>query len=547
MQQSSLSSGLLWRVWRCCWLLAAAAILADGVAIRYALPRWPLIGADSCLYMLPSFNGGIYTIGPRMFVYPMFCRAVLQLTGDLRGLTIVQQLLGLIGPIMLLATWTALGAQLWMSRLARGAHELAGLAIFLLLLPSTPYVMYELQIMIESPNAFLQCCLAALLCFLWLPLLPKRRMLLACATSGFGIVMYYGNPRSGAATPVIVALAAIAAVIGRDPGRRWFRALWPVLATAAAVYGALGFVQARTTVGDAWNDTFTAKHLLLMHADLAVNEFRRDLAAPTPPPHAELLRKIIPKIQREIVGYGTSHWINLTFNSNALMYIPNNVDADIIAAFPNDPAGYRQFCLHYYFCIVRHQPFAYFRGVWRMLAYYYAAPQYDGSFREFPVGLSDSLHTSAYLARYVAQSALPNQRKELEKAATKIDGAASSNAVFWPQAWFWAIVRLIGRCFLSVTLGGVICAGFILSRSRLRAHAVLAVLAGLCLSSVAVLFAQELTLAMVTVTDGRYSDAMRTLAVFSFVCASVTIVSLVAKGAQLRFSPARGAVEQNPA
>ena len=339
--------------------------------------------------------------------------------------------------------------------------------------------------------------------------------------------MYYANPRSGAAVPAIVALAAWAAVAGRGP-RGWLNTLWPIMVTVVATYSGLAFVQARTVGRDPWNDTFTAKHLLFLQADLAVNEFRRDLESPIPPPHAALLRKIIPKIEREIVGYGKSYRVNLTFNENALMYTKDNPDADIIAEFHNDPAGYRRFCLHYYLCIVRHQPAAYFRNVWRKLAYYYAAPEYDGSFREYAVDIIDALPSSARLARYTAENALPRFRPMLEESAKQMERVGPPPIVFRPRPWFWSTVRLLGRCFLAITIVGCVGAALILLRRRLRAQAELRWLAALCLSTVVVLFAQELTLAMVTMTDGRYSDAMRTLAVFSLLCAATVTVGVVA-------------------
>jgi hypothetical protein len=199
-----------WRAWRICWILAATWILVDGALTRSLLPQLPLIAPDSFFYVLPAVNEGVYNIGPRTFVYPMFCRAVLQATGDWRGLSVVQHVLGLLGPALLLTAWWFLGAKIWVSRLARSAHETIGLGLPLLLVPSSVYVIYEGQAVLESLNAFFQCGLAALLCVLWLPMAPRRRLLLACLTASFGVFMYFANPRWGAAAPIVVALAAAA-------------------------------------------------------------------------------------------------------------------------------------------------------------------------------------------------------------------------------------------------------------------------------------------------------------------------------------------------
>ena len=526
VKTSSTRSDWKWRMWRICWLLAAGWIFLKGAIVRFAAPGWPLIAPDSFIYLGPSINGGHYDIGPRMFVYPMFCRILLQVTHDWRSIAIAQHLLGLLGPALLLLAWVSLGARIWSSRLARAAHEAIGLALPLLLALSAPYVAYEQQVLLESFNAFLQCCLGALLCLLWASPLPAKRMRIACCTAGFGVFMYYGNPRWGAAAIMVLAIAVLAVINRRESIRQWVGVAWPVFAAFVTVYAGLGLIQFRLVPHDGWNDSFTAKVLLWMHADLAVNEFRRDLAAPMPPDHAELLRKIIPKIEKEIVGRYVSHWNTLTFNANALLYVPDNPDGDLVIAFHNDPEGYKRFCLHYYFAILLHQPKAYFKEVWFLLHYYYAGPQDDGAFREFAQAVTLYFPASASLLRVLAQSAAPAPRALLEAAAKAMDRPVNPPVVFWPPPWLDALVRLIHVWFMPISLAGVAGASAVLLWPRLQVRRELAVLAWLCLGSAGVLFVQVLTLALVTVTEGRYDDALRTLAVFSLICASTMIASL---------------------
>ena len=160
------TSGMAWRIWRVAWLLAVAGIFAHGAYVLFVLPQWPLIASDSYAYMLPTINGGVYNIGPRTFVYPMFCRFVVNTAADWRALSVVQHGLGLLGPALLLGGWYLAGVSLWTSRGARVAHEALGLALPLLLVPSGVYVVLEHQLLLESLNAFFQCSLAALLCVL---------------------------------------------------------------------------------------------------------------------------------------------------------------------------------------------------------------------------------------------------------------------------------------------------------------------------------------------------------------------------------------------
>ena len=522
------TSGMAWRIWRVAWLLAVAGIFAHGAYVRFVLPQWPLIASDSYAYMLPTINGGVYNIGPRTFVYPMFCRFVVNTAADWRALSVVQHGLGLLGPALLLGGWYLAGVSLWTSRGARVAHEALGLALPLLLVPSGVYVVLEHQLLLESLNAFFQCSLAALLCVLWLPMSPQRRLTLACLTASLAVFMYTANPRWGPAAPLVVALAVGAAITGRDRIRGWFRVTWPVLACAVATQVGLAQLQLRIVTQDPWLGTFTAKHLLWMHADLALDEWRRDLAGSPSPPYARLLETMIRKTEKEMVGFGTSHWSTLTFNANALINVADCPDADLAAYFKGDPAGYTRYCLRYYARIVWHQPVAYLGTVWRMLYYYYGGESGDGAWREIAAPISDSLPGGAPIVRYVATWAVPEQLPRLEAAAVAMETKSSHPAVFTPPAWLMATVVKLRPWFPLVTLAGIAAASVILLRPRLRARRELAWPALLCLVSITILFLQVLTLAMVTVTEGRYSDALRTLAVFSLVCALTTLGVLAA-------------------
>ena len=113
-----------------------------------------------------------------------------------------------------------------------------------------------------------------------------------------------------------------------------------------------------------------------------------------------------------------------------------------------------------------------------------------------------------------------------EAAAVAMETKSTPPAVFTPPAWLMATVVKLRFWFPLVTLAGAAAAVVILLQPRWRARRELAWPALLCLVSVTILFLQVLTLAMVTVTEGRYSDALRTLAVFSLVCALATVGAL---------------------
>ena len=527
LKKSPQAADWRWYLWRACWLAAAVTLFVQAGFLRFTLPQWPLIAPDSIAYLTPAVNGGVYNIGPRTFVYPMFCRLVLAVGGDWRSLCLVQHAMGLVGPALLLVAWCFLGARIWTSRLARAVHEALGLTLPFLLLPSAVYIVYEQQALIEPLNAFVLCCLAALLCILWLPMAARRTLLTACATATVAVLTYYTNPRNGPAVPFIIVFALVAVMVGRPSLVARLRAAWPVLACAVAVYFGLGQVQTRLDPPQPLSNAFTARHLLWMHGELALNEFRRDLETEQPPAFAALLRTMIPKIEKEIVGYGTSHWRTMTFNSNALMWVPGCADTDLVAYFKDNPEGYRRFCLEYFARMVRHQPRAYFGRVWFMLKFYYAGPQDDGTFREFATDITDDFPNSAAFARSLAESARPAERARLMAAIAEMEKKVTPPVVFRPKPWYHEIVRQVHACYLPATLAGLGASLVILVRPRLRARRGPATLAWLCLASSAVLFAQVLTLAMVTVTEGRYADALRTLAVFSLVCALAALGSLL--------------------
>jgi len=161
-----------------------------------------------------------------------------------------------------------------------------------------------------------------------------------------------------------------------------------------------------------------------------------------------------------------------------------------------------------------------------MLLYYYHGPANDGAFREIAAPITGAFPDSAPIARYVAGMALPSQRDRLDAVASEMEQTFTPSFSFSPPPWLKIVGRQVHFWFLPATLVGTTCAAIALLRPRLRARRELAALAWLCLCSIGVLFAQVLTLAMVTVTEGRYADALRTLAVFSLACAVATSFAL---------------------
>ncbi len=526
------SQGLdwIWRAWRIVWLLTAAGVLAYGASLRLSLPAWPWMGADSILYLAPSVNGGVYNIGPRTFVYPLFCRLTTHGGENLPGLVVAQRWLGLIGPASILLAWYFLGKRIWRSRFARAGHEFLGLGLLLLLVPSTGYIFYEQQALAECFSAFLQCLLCALLCLLWLPASPVKRTLLASGTAALGIFMYFANPRWGAAAPMVIAVSLSAVLVTQNAIRSRLAAACCVLAAVVLSYVGLEAIETSLVPRDPWNDTFIASTLLWSHADLTVNEFRRDLATPIPPKNAELLRAMVRGVDKEIVGIGKSHWITLSYNPNALLYVPGCPNDLLQRAFYHDPRGFTRFCLRYFFRILRHQPIGYAGQVRRMLAEYYAGPVVDGVYREQVADVFGWFESSAALTRYLAEEhTLPELRSKLEAQAAEMQRHSGAHRVYRPADWLVETVNLAHSSFLFATLAGVGCALWALVSTRLRAFHGINTLAWICLASILVLFAQELTISLVTMSEGRYADALRTLGAFSQICSLAMIGSLAAE------------------
>ncbi len=521
-----------WRAWRVAWLLTAIGVLAYGASLRLSLPAWPWMGPDSILYLVPSVNGGIYDIGPRTFVYPLFCRLATHGAGNLSDLIVTQRWLGLIGSTSIFLAWYFLGRRIWRSRFARAGHEFLGLGLLLLLAPSSIYITYEQQALAESFSAFLQCLLCVLLCLLWLPASLIKRTLLAAGTAALGIFMYFANPRWGAAAPMMIVVSLSAVIVAQNTIRRRLTAACCVLAAAFLSYVGLQAIEVRLVLRNPWADTFTPSTLLWLHADLAANEFRRDLAAPIPPKNAALLRAMVQGVDKGIVGMGmgTSHWLTLSYDPDVLLCVPGSPNDLLQKAFQNDPAGFARFCLRYYFRILWHQPIGYGRQVCRMLAEYYAGPAIDGAFREQVSAVFTWFESSASLVRHLAKNcALPELRPKLEAQAAEMQRHSGAHLAYRPADWLVKTAKLAHSSFLLVTLAGAGCALWALVSPPLRAFHGINTLAWICLASILVLFAQELTLAMVTMTEGRYADALRTLAAFSEICSLAMIGNLAAE------------------
>lgn len=505
----------LWGSWRAFWFLVVATVFIEATFLRFSLPPWIFLASDSNYYLGPALQGQIAAVGPRTIPYPLFCWMLLGLSSDWRALAIAQHTLGLLGPGLLLLAWYRLGAKIHSARFTRALHDLAGLAIPLLLLPSFAFVFYEHMAMLESFSAFLQCCLGSLLCLLWMPAPPRRRLLIACTTSFLGIAMYYANPRWGAAAPLVVLLAASGAFLQRERTGGWPKAVWPVFAAAVAAWLVIGLPQAWIHNRNPWTKTFTNKHLLWMHADLAAAEFRRELAAVPAPLNANLLRTLEAKITPAVIGEGTSGWATIPFNAEKMLYGPGNPDDDLIAAFPNDPDGYARFCRHYYFLIIRHQTLAFADRVWVELRHFYTAD--GGALADFPVALTGYAKRSAEIARMLAQSARPVSRPPLLKAAAHLETLGQGPLNFQPPAFLTPTDDFLSAHLASLSLLGVLAAAAVLLSPRLRADRTIAISAGVSLAAVGVLFAQVLTLALVTASAPRYNHALRTLVVFSVV------------------------------
>ena len=505
-------SDLLWRSWRTLWFLLVAAVFFHAVWVRFSLPQWPLLTADSPSYLAPALSGRMADIGPRTFPYPLFCWSLLALAGDWRALSVGQHLLGLLGPALLLLAWCQLGQRLHSIRLARALHDLLGLAMLILLLPSSSYAYYEQLAMLESFHAFLQCCLCALLCLLWLPASSGRRLIVVSVTSFLGVAMYYVNPRWGAAAPWIVLLAAASAILLREPTRGWLRAAWPAFAAAGAAWLAFGLPQALISRHDPWARAFTPKHLLWMRADLAAVEFRRELAASPPPRNAELLRTLEAKITPAVVGEGASGWATIPFNAEKILYGPGNPDADLIAAFHDDPDGYIQFCLRHYLLIIRNQPGAFLARVGRELSHFYAA---DGAMSDFRGALTTPIQRSVPIAQSLLPNARPAVQPPLRTAIAQLEALTHQSVEYNSPRFLFPIDDVINAHLGALSLLGALAAGVVLLRRKLRGEPALAVTAGVSLAALGVLFFQILTLALVTAAAPRYGNAARTLIAFS--------------------------------
>jgi len=217
--------------------LAVVLLAAMAFKLGFALRIAPFIAKDSQAYFLPAYDllhGGQFELGLRRTpAYPLFLAGALLLLGDdLRGMTLIQHLLG-IG--------TA-GLTFVLGRLVAGTHAAAGRAIGvtagLLSAVSAPLVVYEHYLLTEALFAF--SVTAMLVGLLWACRSGQRRAwLLAGVLIGLAAMV---KPIAQVFVPLALVAAYLAGGSWRSVGGplRWpapTRAALTAVALVAVGYG----------------------------------------------------------------------------------------------------------------------------------------------------------------------------------------------------------------------------------------------------------------------------------------------------------------------
>ena len=145
-------------LWKISYFVIATFLFAAAAQKRFSLPQDPLAGDNGYLWpALIKLSGGAFAhIQGLNFLYPGTIYLVLRTWADLRAISVIQHLLGLVAGALFLASWARLADFFPRPRLNRVAHEAIGLwgaAIYLL---SNGPVLFEMQIQSDSVCMFFE-------------------------------------------------------------------------------------------------------------------------------------------------------------------------------------------------------------------------------------------------------------------------------------------------------------------------------------------------------------------------------------------------------
>jgi hypothetical protein len=337
-------------------------ILGTAAALRWHLPRAPLLDPDSWGYLNPAVSkltGGTFqhTFG-RNFVYPAFIFVVLCLFGDYGALTLCQHLLGLLTGVWLALAWNVLSLFLAGTARTRQIARFIGLVPVAIYLFSPSPLLFEHTVRPESVFPFF---LALSFLFNLLAIQagyvvrrPGRERICLMANLFVTCVAQALKPSMGFG--LIAANLPLACWLVRH-GDPW-SVKAPVTGIALALVALTLWLPERILArADPVSITFLPTMLFTIHANIIRQQLRDDLHNGTTAPYApEWLAAFDRHFERVLDEAGTPEhkpWHTLGFNADDLIYRDSVFDPFFGPGHEHEVAA---FCLHYYWRTWLHRP-----------------------------------------------------------------------------------------------------------------------------------------------------------------------------------------------
>ena len=328
------------RVFR--WVVAAAliALLICTAEQRFSLPLTPVLDPDSPGYLHPALSQlsghGLQQTDGRSFLYPVLVLGLLNATGDLRSIVVMQHVASLLTAVAwmgICVVWSSFLPPGWVRRFL---VPLIGLASVGFYLASAETILFGLQVRPEAvfplAAALQLLCLMVFIKARW-PGTDKLNGPLAVA-AGIGAMVFTAaafnlKPSWGFAvllTPLVLGLG----ILFRPAGLSAARAAAPLVSGCIAAFFLLMAVPAALHwIRDEASKSFLAMNLFAVHANIISDYLQGEVeAGRAGPEEAEFSGRLRSGIQESrnrlgsyvLLGHNPDY---LMYGSQALARIPN--------------------------------------------------------------------------------------------------------------------------------------------------------------------------------------------------------------------------------
>lgn len=269
--------------WRVAYITALLTIFSVAAHARFSVSFETFIDGDVRGYLEPALSTlrgqGFVHLQGLNYLYPGALLLVLKSFGDMRGILLSQQTLGLLGGMLLVLSWNRLADFLPSSRVPRSVHYgigLVGAAMFLL---SHPPRFLELYVRSDAVCMFLQLlAIWLLLQFLYYRLVAagahRATAVYAILVCSAAYVLASVKP-SFTLAAIVIALPVLWLMLRSRAG--WgYRVVF--VAGSTAIILALEIPEQLLKRTDATTDYFLPATLFAVHANIIHAQMQADLA-----------------------------------------------------------------------------------------------------------------------------------------------------------------------------------------------------------------------------------------------------------------------------